>query len=56
MGRLEVVWKESARRLQLGAREAMVETFLGAPHFFSSMNGVKEPALLEWLQLGKFRF
>lgn len=55
MGSLETVWKESVGRLQLGAREAMVEPSLGAPHFFSSMNGVKEPALLEWLQLGKFR-
>jgi len=45
MGSLEAAWKESTRRLQLGAGEAIVEMSLGAPHFSSSMNGVKKPAL-----------
>lgn len=52
LGSWEAVWKESAGRLQLGTREAMEETSLRVAHFSSSTNGVKDPALFEWLQLG----
>lgn len=43
------VWKERPFRLQLGAEEEMTEASLGIPHFSFYTNGVKEPALLEWL-------
>lgn len=46
----------SVESQHLEAADGCQGAFLGAPGFSSSTNRVKDPTVLGWLQLGKFKF